>query len=168
MAICPRYHTSSLSFTNQPTSSPVQPNIKKHTTTAAVPKAMNGRLLPQRLVLLSDSIPITGCMIRPDSGPATHTRLNLLLLRPSDRRYGEAYVISVPQQNCSPIILKVSRIICIVSDEPLMRGWFAVVHCAGDTAMVAGAEAGGVFNYMPREATSGKMRNLRRSDSSRN
>jgi hypothetical protein len=55
-----------------------------------VPNNMYGLLLPNRDVQLSASTPINGCIIRPESGPATNTTATLDLDNPSDNKYGEA------------------------------------------------------------------------------
>ena len=94
---------------------------------------MYGRRLPYLFVLLSDIMPMIGCITSPDNGPATQTRLNRLLDIPSDSKNGVQYVISVPQAKVRPIMLAVNSIILIDSFEPLMRG--CPTHDAVCTAM---------------------------------
>lgn len=123
---------------NMATISRVQPRIKRQMPTKIVPPIMIGLLRPYLEVLLSASTPTIGCMINPDNGPAIHTSESLLFVKPSCRRYGVQYVISVPQVNlqaiqqswtsnedgrayCNPTRLNVSRAIRIDSDEPLTR-----------------------------------------------
>jgi hypothetical protein len=43
-----------------------------------------------RIVATTSDSPINGCIISPDSGPATNTIAMLDLLNPRDIRYGEA------------------------------------------------------------------------------
>jgi hypothetical protein len=55
-----------------------------------VPNSMYGLLRPNRDVQLSANTPMSGCIMRPESGPATNTTAILDLDNPSDNRYGEA------------------------------------------------------------------------------
>ena len=54
------------------------------------PNNMYGLLRPNRDVQLSANTPISGCIMRPESGPATNTTAMLDLDNPSDNKYGEA------------------------------------------------------------------------------
>lgn len=75
--------TVSGSDTKIPTISEVQPNTIKQSPTINEPPIMNGLLLPHLDLELSARTPTTGCIIRPDNGPAIHTRDVLLLVNPS-------------------------------------------------------------------------------------
>jgi len=55
-----------------------------------VPNNMYGLLRPNREVQLSASTPISGCIMRPESGPATNTKAMFDLDNPRDNKYGEA------------------------------------------------------------------------------
>ena len=83
---------------------------------------MYGRRLPYLDVLWSDKTPMMGWTTSPESGPATHTRLKLLLDMPSESKNGLAYVNSVPQQNDRPTMESVRRNMRMVSLEPLTCG----------------------------------------------
>ena len=94
---------------------------------------MNGLRLPHLPVQRSLTIPITGCITRPLSGPATQTRLRPLLLIPRESRNGLQYVISVPQANCRPMREHVSRKSWTGSEAEVgrMRGWPVQVAIVG-------------------------------------
>jgi hypothetical protein len=68
------------------TTSFVQPSNIRNIATNIVPKNMKGLRRPQREVERSATTPTMGCIIRPESGPATHTREILDFVRPSSRR----------------------------------------------------------------------------------
>ena len=55
-----------------------------------VPTNIYGLRLPNRDVELSANNPMSGCIMRPERGPATNTTAMLDLDNPSDNRYGEA------------------------------------------------------------------------------
>lgn len=124
-------HTLSRSSTKYATSSFDQPSVNRHTATAHVPPTINGRLLPYGPVLWSEIMPMIGCMINPDSGPAIQTwtkvesqrrmRWTVLLqltrdmpplLRPSASKKGLAYVCSVPWTICQRVLHRRSAIMC--------------------------------------------------------
>ena len=79
-------HTEASSDMNKPTTSDVHPSSSKPAPTRTEPPIMKGRLLPYLDVERSAMAPTTGCMMRPDSGPAIHTREVLDLVRPNWRR----------------------------------------------------------------------------------
>ena len=53
-------------------------------------------------MLESAKIPIKGCIIKPERGPASSTIAMLDLERPTETRYGGAYDISTDQNICTP------------------------------------------------------------------
>src|SRR5271156_3927840 len=67
-------HTVAYSDIKKPTSSDVQPSINRPAPTKMEPPVMKGRLLPYFDVERSDRASTTGCMIRPERGPAIHTK----------------------------------------------------------------------------------------------
>jgi hypothetical protein len=71
------------------------PKINMQIADEIAPAIMKGLRRPYLLRLLSEIIPMIGCIRSPPNGPASHTSDSLLLLRPRARRYGVAYVISV-------------------------------------------------------------------------
>lgn len=80
--------TVASSLIKRPTSSAVQPSVRRQATTTTEPPIMKGLRLPHFDLDRSAITPTIGWTIRPESGPAIHTRDVRLLLRPSWRRYG--------------------------------------------------------------------------------
>lgn len=80
----------------------VYPKSNMANTQMAVPISMYGRRLPRRDVVVSASMPIMGCIMRPESGPARNTAAMEDFERPSESRYGDAYPISTDQNICTP------------------------------------------------------------------
>jgi hypothetical protein len=79
-------HTVASSDVNKPTSSDVHPSSRRLAPTRTAPPIMNGRLLPYFDVERSDMAPTMGCMMRPESGPAIHTREVFDFVSPNRRR----------------------------------------------------------------------------------
>ena len=69
----------------------VNPSRSMAAAQIMVPSIMYGLLRPNRDVQLSANTPMSGCIMRPESGPATNTTAMLDLDNPSDNRYGEAF-----------------------------------------------------------------------------
>ena len=78
--------TASSSATNFSTISFVQPRQSRHAITRKEPPIMNGLRRPHLLFESSEMTPTSGCMIKPDNGPAIHTAEVCDLVRPSCRR----------------------------------------------------------------------------------
>jgi hypothetical protein len=75
-----------LSSMKKPTISLVNPRLRRLQTTTAVAAAIIGLLRPHLDFDWSDITPITGCTIRPDNGPAIHTREVCPFDNPNDKR----------------------------------------------------------------------------------
>jgi hypothetical protein len=66
------------------------------------PPRIYGLRRPHREVLVSAYAPTSGWTRRPESGPARKTRATCDVVRPRERRYGEAYDISTDQKIWTP------------------------------------------------------------------
>lgn len=93
-----------------------------------VPAIMYGRRLPNLEVQLSANTPTSGCITKPERGPATNTIAIFDFDKPSERRYGEAYDISTLQKIWIPKKPTVKVGICdhfgpMIFDTPLNFWW---------------------------------------------
>jgi hypothetical protein len=64
----------------------VNPSVRRPVTTTSDPSTMYGLRRPHLDFVESDITPMTGCTIRPDSGPAIHTIDVWPFVRPRERR----------------------------------------------------------------------------------
>ena len=71
---------------NKLATSDAHPSTNRQAPTITAPTTMNGLRRPHLDFDLSENTPTTGCIMRPDNGPAIHTNDVRLFVKPSESR----------------------------------------------------------------------------------